>query len=260
MSKFSSLCLFVLSGTLAACGGGGGGDSDSGSPSPGAGPSAEGVYGGTLTYSFASHFQTLVLENDEFWAIYGENMGSIFYVYGFVRGQGSSNNGSFTANSVKDFGFSPAKSGNLTATYNVNSGTISGSVAYGGGDQLQLSGGQVVGSLYEYDSPASLSLIAGSWNAETSIGTSALINVSSGGSLTLVDNVGCSGTGTITPRPSGKNVFNVTVTFGGAPCVLPGQTTSGIAIAYPLSTGQTQIIGAITNSARTQGVAVFGIR
>jgi len=257
MSKISSLCLLVLSGTLAACGGGGASDSES--PSPGSGPSAEGVYGGTLTNSDASHFQALVLEDDDFWAIYGEDLGSIFYVYGFVRGQGASNNGSFTANSVKDFGFSPAVSGSLTGNYNAGAGTMSGSVAYGSGDHLQFSGGQVAGSLYDYDSPASMSLITGSWSAMSAFSDNVSINVTSGGSLTVVDS-GCTGTGTISPRPSGKNVFNVTVTFGGSPCLLPGQTASGIAIAYPLSTGQTQFIGAITNSARTQGIAVFGIR
>jgi hypothetical protein len=32
------------------------------------------VYGGALTNSDASNFQALVLEDDDFWAIYGEDM------------------------------------------------------------------------------------------------------------------------------------------------------------------------------------------
>ena len=41
---------------------------------------------------------------------------------------------------------------------------------------------------------------------------------------------------------------------------MPNQTATGIAVAYPLSTGQIQVIAAATNSARTVGIAVFGVR
>jgi len=41
---------------------------------------------------------------------------------------------------------------------------------------------------------------------------------------------------------------------------MPNQTATGIAVAYPLSTGQTQMIAAVTNPSRTVGIAAFGIR
>ena len=136
---------------------------------------------------------------------------------------------------------------------------MAGSVNYGVNGTVSFAGGPIPGSLYDYNIPASLSTIAGAWSVMSFYGGNVSINVSSSGSLTVQEGT-CNGTGTVTPRASGKNVFNVTVTFGATGCALPGATTTGIAIAYPLSTGQTQIIAAITNSARTEGFAVFGIR
>jgi hypothetical protein len=264
LSKICHLLTICAPLMLTACGGGGGDGGSDGTPS-GNSPqapasSAEGVYAGTLSGSaYASDFQALVLENDEIWSIYGDDLGSVFYVYGFVQGNGVSSNGMFNASSVRDFGFSPALSGRLTASYSVSNKTISGSVNYGVDGLVSFGGGPIAGSLYHYDTPASLSTIAGSWSATSSYGTSVSINVTAAGALTLQDFT-CTGTGTVTPRSSGKNVFNLKVTFGSNGCALPGVTATGIAIAYPLSTGQTQIIAAVTNSARTEGVAVFGIR
>ena len=97
----SVIALFAIS--LASCGGGG-----SDSPAPSAGPTAEGVYGGTLTGSTSSAFQLLVLENGEFWAMYGTQTASAFGVAGFIQGSGTSNNGSYTSSNTKDFGVNPA--------------------------------------------------------------------------------------------------------------------------------------------------------
>jgi hypothetical protein len=250
-----SLCAPVL---FTACGGGS--DGDASSPQDQSSASAEGVYGGGLTGSaVANDFQALVLENNEFWSIYGDDLGSVFYVYGFAQGSGVANNGSFSVSSVKDFGESPALSGSMTAHYDAAGHTMAGSVSYGVNGSIGFSGGAIPGSLYNYNTPASLSTVVGAWTATSSYGNSLSITVASNGALTVRDGT-CVGTGTINPRASGKNVFNLAVTFGFSGCALPGASTTGIAIAYPLSTGQTQIIAAIMNSTRTEGISAFGIR
>lgn len=247
---------------LAACGGGDSGDAGSPAqvpsvPSPPA-SSAEGVYGGTLTGSTSSHFRALILENGEFWSLYGRDAGSIFYVEGLVQGVGSWNQGSFTSSNVKDFGFYPAIQGTLTSTYQTGAKTISGTVTADGGS-VQFSGGPIPGATYNYESAANLSTVSGRWDAMSSAGGSISINVSASGSVSFAEG-GCTGSGSISPRPSGKNVFNVSLTFGAAPCAFPNQTATGVALAYPLSTGQTQFIAGVTTSSRTAGLAVFGIR
>jgi hypothetical protein len=90
-------------------------------------------------------------------------------------------------------------------------------------------------------------------------GASVTANIASTGAFTTSSS-GCLSTGTLTPRASGKNVFDLSVTFGAAPCVLANQTASGIAVSYLLSNGTRQLILAGTNSSNTVGTAVFGTR
>lgn len=251
---------------LAACGGGGGdggGGNTGGSSPPTQTPTqtsgtAEGVYGGTLNGSSSSDFEVLVLENGEYWSLYGQNMGSIFYVHGFIQGNGTSNNGSFTSSDLRDFGYAPAAAGSLTASYNTSAKTITGSTTTPMGT-VQFSGGPIPNSLYNYNSPATLSSVSGSWAAVSSLGGNVTINIAANGNLTLSEG-GCVASGTIAPRASGKNVFNVSVKFGAAPCLLPNQTATGIGVTYALATGQTQLIAAVTSAARSEGIAVFGVR
>lgn len=262
VSKFVASMLIGLPLFLSACGGGGNGDvgGNAGPPPAPPQPPAEGVFGGTLALRSATHFQALILENGEFWSIYGRDYGSIFQVDGFVQGSGTSNNGSFTSPNVKDFGIFPPLPGTLYATYNSSARTMAGTVTYTyTTGTAQFNGGPIAGSLYNYAVAPSMSTIAGSWATMDPDGGSVSVLISSNGAVMTVDGV-CESTGTITPRPSGKNVFNVTLNVGTLGCRMPGATATGIAVAYPLSTGQTQLIAAVMNETRTEGIVVFGIR
>jgi hypothetical protein len=201
----------------------------------------------------------LVLENDEFWALYGTQSTSLFAVAGFLQGTGISNNGTYTSSNARDFGFNPALAGTANATYNATAKTIAGSVAASAGT-VTFSGGPIAGSLYNYNTPALLSSVSGTWSLTALTGEGISLNVSSTGAFTANSAFGCTFSGTMTPRPSGKNVFNVSLTFGASPCVLAGQPASGIALVYPIATGRTQLIFAGTNTARTTGTAAFGTR
>lgn len=240
----------VVLAVVAACGGGGSSDP---------GPSAEGVYGGTLTGSSSRNFQMIVLENDEFWAMYGTQTSTAFFVSGFLQGQGASSSGSFTSSNVRDFGFNPALAGTASATYDATAKTITGSVSATAGT-VTFSGGPIPGSLYNYGAAASLATIVGTWSLTTLTGETVALTVASGGSFTARSSLGCNFSGSMAPRPSGKNVFNVALTFGASPCFLANQAASGIALAYPLASGRTQLLFAGTNGARTVGTAAFGTR
>lgn len=237
---------------LVACGGGGG------DAPPSSSTRAEGVYAGTLTGSSSSAFELLVLENDEYWGLYGTNTASTFFVAGFIQGTGTSNNGSFTSSNARDFGTDPPASGSVSATY-VADTSIKGTIAAPGGS-VGFAGTPIVSSSYVYNTPAIVSTISGAWSLTALDGSSVALNVSSSGAFSGSTS-GCLFSGTLTPRTSGKNVFNVALTFGGAPCALPNQPASGVAVSYLLANGVTrQIIIAGTNSARTSGTALFGTR
>ena len=256
-SQFSLSTVFSLIATvsaLTACGGGGGSDAPATT-----GPSAEGVYGGTLTGSPSTAFNLLILDNGDYWSMYGTQGASVFGVAGFVQGTGTSSNGSFTSANGKDFGVFPAVSGSVSATYNASAKTISGTTTSTSGTST-FSGGPIAGSLYNYDAAATLSTVAGSWTTTSLTGETVIISIAAGGAFTAVSSGGCRFSGTVAPRASGKNVFNTSLTFGLAPCALPNQNATGIAVAYPLTTGRTQLIVAVTDAARTVGAAVVGTR
>ena len=225
---------------------------------PPAATKAEGVYSGTLTGSSSSVFQLLVLENDEYWSLYGTSSANAFFVAGFIQGQGASSNGSFASSNAKDFGIVPPASGTVSATYVANT-SISGTVAAPGGS-VTFSGTPIAGSTYDYNTPANLSTIAGSWSLTALNGSSVALTVATGGAFTG-NSAGCSFTGTLTPRSSGKNVFNLSLTFGAAPCSLPNQTGTGVALSSLLSGGTTrQLVIAGVNASRTSGTVLFGTR
>ena len=255
----------LASSVLAGCGGG----SDSpvtpaaavSVPVPVSTATAEGVYVGDLTGSRSNEFQLLVLENGQFWTIYGTSTPTTVSVAGFIQGSGTSNfsNGKFTSSNAKDFGINPALASTVSATYDATAKTIAGTVTATTGT-VSFSGGPISGSLYNYNTAASLATIAGAWSTTTLTGEAVALNISSSGAFTATSGLGCNFSGTVTPRSSGKNVFDVALTFGAAPCVLPNQFGSGIALSYPLGNGKTQLVVAATDGPRNNGAVVFGTR
>jgi hypothetical protein len=201
----------------------------------------------------------LILENGEFWSMYGTQTSTAFGIAGFIQGSGNSSNGGFTSSNTKDFGVAPAIAASTNASFNAAAKTISGTLTSTAG-AVTFNGGPIAGSLYDYNAAASLSTVSGAWTATSLAGESIALNIQPAGSFTATSGLGCNFSGTVAPRASGKDVFNVSLTFGAAPCALAGQSATGIAVAYPLSSGRTQLLVSVVDSARTYGTAVFGTR
>lgn len=220
---------------------------------------AEGVYSGVLTGSKSSDFVSLILENGEYWTLYGINSATGFKIAGILQGSVTSSKGKFTSSDLKDFGFSPALAGTASASYETSTNTISGTATIGS-TNIGFNGGPIAGSPYNYNTAASLATISGSWSTTILTGEGMTLNVAASGAFTAHSNLGCNLSGTIKPRASGKNVFDVSTTTGPAPCILPNQTGAGIAVTYPLASGRTQLLIMVVDSSRNYGSAVFGTR
>ena len=199
----------------------------------------------------------VVLEDGSYWALYGTNSTNVLLVRGFVQGTGTSTNGTFAGNS-RDFGFLPSAAGSVTAQY-TSTPTIVGTITTGT-QVVSFNGGAIANSNYVYAKSASSSDISGSWFLGLTNGETLPITVSGAGAIVGTSSGGCQINGTATPRPSGKNIFNVALTFGPAPCALPGQSASGIAITYPLSSGAHQLGVAVVDTSRSAGLAGFAQR
>jgi len=256
MTNNKSTCvpLAALFLALAGCGGGSG---SSGGTTPAAPvPSAQGAYSGN--YSNGSQHFTVVLENDQFYTLYGNTTGGVFALAGFVQGNGSSSNGSFTASDVRDAtAAGQLLSGSLSATY--IAGTSFNGTLTEGANTIAFSGTPLASSVYNYNAAANLADIAGVWNLTSLRGFANTFTIAATGSFTAVSG-GCSFSGSVTPRSSGKNAFDVAVTYGPAPCLLPGQSLSGLAVDYPVSAGSRQLVIALLNQARTSSSAFVGVR
>ena len=252
-----AFCATALAATLAACGGGGGGGDAS--PAASAPPAAnQGAYAGTTSNPSAPTFNLLVLEDGSIWSVYGIESGGAFQVSGFLQGQGSFSNGQVTASDVRDYNRGTSVSGQLSGSYTA-APSITGQVAYASGT-VSFSGGAIPSSTYVYNTPAQISDVSGNWSLGLSTGETANITISNTGEVGGVSSLGCRFTGSVTPRPSGKNVFNVTLVFGASPCALPGQTATGVGVSYPLASGLRQLIVLGQDSSRGKGVAAFGQR
>ena len=244
--------LVAATAMLLACGGGGGG----GDSVPAVTARLEGLYEGALTGSTTnSALSTVILEDGQYWGLYGSKVGGTFLVTGFVQGQGTSSNGTFSSTNLRDFGVNPAGVGSIVGTYSPGqtfNGTIVSGIA-----TVTFTGAPV--SNFNYNTAANVSAISGNWNASTLTGGGAALGISANGSF-AVNIGGCISTGTLTPRLSGKNIFDVTATIGTAGCANPGGRVVGIALTYLLTTGQRQFQLTAVDAARTQSVVLFALR
>ena len=243
---------------IAGCGGGGDGATvvTAAAVAP-----PEGTYSGTLTGGPNSFFELLALENSTYWTVYGNVAGSTFTVAGFQQGTATFRaDNTFSSVDSKDFGFSPARAAAVSGTFSAGAHTIAGTSTVAP-TTVTFNGGPIANSPYNYNVPAVNADINGAWTLLDNFGETLTLNISNVGVIGGTSNTGCNYAGTATPRASGKNVFDVSVTFGAAPCVLPGQTVNGIGLDYLITgTALRQLIVAVTDASRTNGLIAFGTR
>lgn len=243
---------------LALAGCGGGGDSDNAGtagPTPSS-PKAEGVYAGTTSTGY--ELSLLVLENDVAWGMYTWNYQGSDYLVGFVQGPGVSKNGSFSIADGRDYHFLNDITYKVTASGTYVPGvSIQGSVTDGSTSlSFTATTAAVIG--YDYRQPATLSAVAGTWSGFYSAGwETGTVSVSATGAVSGATSSGCIYGGTVAPRASGKNVYDVSITFGPSPCALPGQSATGIAV---ITSGGKQLLVAATTASRAYGATFVGQR
>ena len=255
--KHATVATSFLSILLAGCGGGSG-DSTAPVTPPVVATSAEGVYEGTISNA-AVHY-TVVLENQQFYTLFGAPLvGGGLIVGGFIQGSGKLDNGNMTSTDLKEFvADGTVLSGTLNTKY-VPKTSLNGTVTEGPIEYKFVGSTTLTNSTYSYDASAKLANVVGSWNLTDLLGKPVTLNVAANGGFTGSSN-GCSFSGAMKPRASGKNIFDFSLTFGAAPCSLAGQGASGIAVEYPLSNGRRQLLVAGTDTSRNHGTAFLGIR
>lgn len=242
------LCASAL--ILTGCGGD---DSDTGAPTTTS--EAAGLWVGITDTNRA--ISGLVLDDGTFYVLYSQ-IGNPALIGGIVQGHSTSSNGSFTSTDARDFSLEGL--GVLDATI---SASYSARQSFNGTVMYTTGGAATFTSNYDsqYDLTPSLTTLAGTYTGQVAVSVGAedaVVTVSDTGAVTGIGASGCTITGSASPRSSG-NVYNLSITFGGAPCYYAGQTLSGIAY-YDSDPSDKRLYAAAPNAARTGGFLFVGMK
>ncbi len=197
---------------------------------------AQGFYKGTFTFGDSTIY-VIVLPNDKFYAVYRDSIKEWM-----MAGQGTSNKGNYSA-SLTNYWWDSGVPVTLTATY-VPGVSLAGSV-------IVVANSYHLGSInatappvstYDYNTPANLTQVVGTWSTGTDV------TITATGTFTG-NQGGCAFSGTITPDPN-KNFYNVTFTYGDAPCYWKNQTGSGVAVvtSVPDGTSNTMVLAVVVGN------------
>jgi hypothetical protein len=228
---------------LAACGGASSSDSKN---------AAEGAWTGTD--SWGNTFSMLVLENGDYYSLYGTSKAGDFVLQGFDQGAPAMN-GNNVKGAITEYGSTnkPAK-GTLDAKV-VPGSSLKGAITNAEGTAAGTFSATPLSEKftgYDYNTAAYTSDVAGNWTVTTMNGGAEKIAISATGVVTGSIN-DCNFSGTVSPRSTGKNVLNMGIIFGPSPCANANQSVSGIAFNYDLGNGKRQLLAALQDPIKAYG-------
>lgn len=237
------LTTFAAIFLLSACNGG---SDSSGSSATVVTTTAEGFWTGTA--STGVKVSVAILENGETWGVYytANNL-----IVGALRGTTTSS-GTSISGSGSDYDIQHRT---------VTPGTYTGTFSSKNNINVTMSNGSSFSGTYDasYDQAASLTAVSGSFTGSGVTGStswqSSAVGISSLGDISAVSPL-CSATGKASPRASGKNVFDVTITFTGTNCALGnGAVTSGVAY---YDTAKRQVLVTALKADKSDGFIYIG--
>lgn len=227
-------------------------------PPPPAGTSAEGAWlpiivaGGTYTT-----YSMVVLENGRYWIFYSATAAGRGVVP-FLRGTSVSAAGRFTSSDLTHYPVSGAATGpgSIVGTY-VPGASFSSTLTFNG-ISAGFSGYPQAATRYDYQARPDLARFVGAWAATALDGSSQALTIAADGSFSSTA-AGCTSTGTLVPRASGKNVFDFTLRRG-ATCPAAGSTFTGIALLSQLASGTQTLNAAGVSADAATGTSLTGQR
>ncbi|KQW34286.1 hypothetical protein [Rhizobacter sp. Root404] len=262
MQKLKGAVALACTCVLVACGGGGSNDTQ-----PESVPHPEGRYDGYTTVNGRAA-TALILGADSYWVFYSA-IGNPATIGGVVQGDISGVSvAAFTSANVRDFNYEGLGTAFGTATvYYTPRASVNATIGFTSGSTEGFVGAYNT----TFAQTPSIETIAGTYTGTAST----VVTGQQAGSGTINADgafagsaAGCNTTGTITPRAAandsgssspryGGNAYNVSITFGPAPCFYAGQTFTGVAL-YEADT-KTLIAGA-TNAGRTDAMTFMGTK
>ena len=208
-----------------------------------------GAWAGTSTSG--NTLQAIILETGRMWAVAGVVSNGTLFVGGIDTATFQTNGGAITSSDLRAYNFAPVSffTGSLAGTFVAGRSITATATATANGGVVTrvLTLAPAPLTAYDYNATATLAAIQGNWpgNFTNSTGTLA---VNANGTYSSTTSLGCNISGLISPRASGKNVYDVTVNFGAAPCGVPNGSGTGIGIIENLTGGGRQLTLMINSS------------
>lgn len=230
MHKLKMLAGLVCSAFfVAGCGGGG----DSSAPAePQSTVDPQGFWVG-------ADFSVLVTQTGELWGIQNTSQG-LALITGDVVASANQASGGITFYSGPS-----AASGTISGVFTERGIAAITSTVTGLGTRTYSAQYSAV-----YDGVPNVGLLAGAWN----LNIGGTMTVNGLGGLSGVSE-GCQFTGQTDREPGGKNFYSITITYGAAPCALPGQTVSGVMVLDGAS-----LYGGLLTANKAAGIAITASR
>jgi hypothetical protein len=240
MKIFAGL-IASISIVLAGCGGGESSSSGTTNADP------QGSWTGTTPSGTAA--KLVILENGESWSLEttGEEVTGAYYGQTTVSGDK-------VTGQTKPIGSSTSLN-------------FTGTVAQKSTITLSVNGGASAVFSYDsaYDKPATSAALKGSWSvgafsASTRIGTMAAktVTINDAGAFTY-NETNCAINLSMVPRATGKNIYNVSITFVGTGCLASDVPLSGIG-SVNTNVTPNRFLALVLNSSKTDGIILGGVK
>jgi hypothetical protein len=206
------------------------------------------------------------LEDGSVFGLQGPTVNSVLLARGLFRANGRYASGAFTPDQpAKVFSYYGGfTTGTLSASY-TPAGSFSWTwVSHVG--TIQWNSTRLSSQTYDYDHAASLADVAGNWMGSSWTGSATgnvtTLVVSPTGEMTGGELYGCRFSGVASPRPGGKNVFNVSVTFenNGAACDNPAMTVTGVGVILQTNSTTRQFLFGAHDAGGSEGLVWTGSR
>lgn len=268
MFRFMRFLVVVAVGAfLAACGGGSNGSSAT--PTTPQETKAEGIWKFgpmSVTAGKGNFVDMILLDTGETWfASYDSTTNHLVDV---AHGHSQSSNGTLSG-SVERFSAMPGQLGPYPYSYSGNylakgdfNAIEGGEGYYKAWSMLNVTNKDVGRYWSDYDQSASLASLAGSYDGSKGWGSNSgdsTVIILPSGEIGFPSVEGCEGNGTLTPRASGKNIFNITMVQTGENCSTYLNEVVGIAY-YDNSTRRLMVLTLSRSGYEGQGLVYLGVK
>jgi len=238
-----ALCA-IAAAVATACGGGG-----ESAPAPAPRDTGVAVAGGTIERAENSSFIVVRPGGGTTWLFYGPDLATAPRVTGYIYTHGSyatdGDGAHYNAtDSAQAFGYGAS----LEVAVDPLAPAVAGSLRYRGDTtNYKLAGGPVPGSSYRYDRTANVAEAVGNWTLSDVGGNAVALSVRTDGGIGGTY-LGCALTGQLTPTAGNSNRMDLVASLIACPGSGPVSTEyRGIAVAFPMTAGGTQLLLLATN-------------